>query len=124
MDIPGVGMESHAIDILHTWHLGGIPRYNGTALWAVLRSDAYAHGIPEHLHAEDVMHLKILRLRSDLWVHYKEMQRVDPSWRTKASQVWSLTLKMLGKEWAPLVSAKASESRHLLDFCVKMVEKH
>ena len=83
MDIPGVGMESYAIDILHTSHLGGLPRYNGNALWAVLRSDAYAHGLLEHLHAEDVMHLKILRLRSDLWVPYKEMHRTDPSWRKK-----------------------------------------
>jgi len=117
-------MESYAIDILHTWHLGGIPRYNGIALWTVLRSDAYAHGLPQHLHMDDMMHLKILRLRSDLWVHYKEMQKADSAWRTKASQVWSLTLKMLGKEWAPLLTAKASESRHLLDFCVKMVERH
>lgn len=31
---------------------------------------------------------------------------------------------MLGKEWAPLLIAKTSESRHLLDFCVKMVERH
>lgn len=73
MEIPRVGMESYARDILHTWHLGGIPRYNGTALCAVLRSDAYAYGLPQHLHMEDIMHLKILRLRSDLWVNYKEM---------------------------------------------------
>jgi hypothetical protein len=73
---------------------------------------------------DDMMHLKILRLRSDLWVHYKEMQKADPAWRTKASQVWSLTLKMLGKEWAPLLTAKASESRHLFGFCVKLVERH
>jgi hypothetical protein len=70
------------------------------------------------------MHLKLLRLRSELWLHYKEMQRNDPSWKTKASQVWNLTLKMLGKEWNPCVKAKASESRHLLDFCVKLVETH
>ena len=122
MDIPGVGMQSYAIDILHTWHLGGIPRYCGTALWAILRSDAYAHDLPEHLYAEDVMHIKMLRLRSDLWLHYKAMQRSDPTWRKKASQVWNLTLEMLGKEWNPVLRAKASESRHLLDFCVKVVE--
>jgi hypothetical protein len=124
MDIPGVGMESYAVDILHTWHLGGIPRYCGLALWAILRSDAYAYDLPPHLYAEDRMHIKLLRLRSDLWIHYKAMQQEDPSWRTKASQVWSLTLKMLGPEWNPVLKAKASESRHLLDFCVKVVEQN
>jgi hypothetical protein len=63
-------------------------------------------------------------MRSELWLHYKGMQAADPTWRTKASQVWSLTLKMLGKEWNPCVKAKASESRHLVDFAVKMVERH
>jgi hypothetical protein len=124
MDIPGVGVQSYAIDLLHTWHLGGIPRYCGKALWAILRSGAYADNLPDHLHAEDIMHLKILRLRSDLWVHYKEMQAMDPTWRKRASQVWSLTVKMLGPEWNPCLNAKASENRHLLDFCVSMVERH
>jgi hypothetical protein len=124
MNIPGVCMESYAIDILHTWHLGGIPKYNGTVLWNILRSDAYADQYQNRLYEEDRMHLKLLRLRSDLWLHYKEMQQTDPSWHKKASQVWNITLKMLGKEVNPAVKAKASESRHLLDFCVKLVEVH
>lgn len=76
------------------------------------------------LYADDYMHLRLLRLRSDLWIHYREMQREDPSWKKKSSQVWNLTAKMLGKEANPVLKAKASESRHLLDFCVKLVEKH
>jgi hypothetical protein len=124
MDIPGVGMESYAIDILHTWHLGGIPRFCGKCLWDVLRSDVYAHGIPLWLSAEDTMHLKLLRLRSDLWLHYQQMRAADPEWSKRASQIWNLTLKMLGKETNPCVKAKASESRHLLDFCHSLMEKH
>jgi hypothetical protein len=124
MDIPGVGMETYAVDILHTWHLGGIPRYVGRALWALLRSDALAIGLPTNISTDDLMHLKVLRMRSDLWIHYKAMKSADPTWKKKASQVWSLTLKMLGKEWNPCLNAKASESRHLLDFAVAMVAKH
>jgi hypothetical protein len=124
MNIPGVGMESYAIDILHAWHLGGIPKYNGKVLWAILRSDAYAPLNQGNLYEADRIHLKLLRLRSDLWLHYKSMQRADPTWRKKASQVWNLTIKMLGKEWNPVVNCKASESRHLLDFCVGLVEAH
>jgi hypothetical protein len=124
MDIPGVGMESYAIDILHTWHLGGIPRFCGRVLWFVLRSDVYGHGLPPYLSAEDSMHLKLLRLRSDLWLHYQQMRAADPEWSKRASQIWNLTLKMLGKETNPCVKAKASESRHLLDFCHSILEKH
>ena len=123
-DIPGVGMQTYAIDILHTWHLGGIPKYNGKVLWAILRSNAYAGPHEDRLYQDDRMHLKLLRLRSDLWLHYKEMQRLDPEWRKKASQVWNLSIKMLGKEWDPVVRTKASESRHLLDFCVRIAEMH
>ena len=122
MNIPGVGMESYAIDILHAWHLGGIPKYNGKVLWAILRSDAYLDPNQGNLYEADRMHLKLLRLRSDLWLHYKSMQRADPTWHKKASQVWNLTMKMLGKECNPVVNCKASESRHLLDFCVGLVE--
>jgi hypothetical protein len=101
MDIPGVGMHSYAIDILHTWHLGGIPRYCGRVLWLILRSDAYGADLPMWLAAEDQLHLKLLRLRSALWVHYTRMQAADPEWSKRASQVWILTLKMLGKELNP-----------------------
>lgn len=83
MNIPGVGMESYAIDILHAWHLGGIPKYNGKVLWAILRSDAYLDPNQGNLYEADRMHLKLLRLRSDLWLHYKSMQRADPTWRQK-----------------------------------------
>ena len=124
MDIPGVGMQTYAIDVLHTWHLGGIPRYVAKVFWLVLRSNALADGVPVWYTADDRMHLKLLRLRSALWVHYKQMQASDPTWRTKASQVWSLTIKMIGKESNPVLKAKAAESRHLLDFAVGLVEQH
>ena len=79
-DIPGIGMESYAIDILHTWHMGDIPRYCGMAIWAVLRCAAYGADFPPYLFEDDKMHLNLMRLRSsDLWVHYKEMQAADPT---------------------------------------------
>ena len=124
MDIPGVGMQTYAIDVLHTWHLGALPRYNARVLWFLLRSPCYGLDLPPWLAAEDLLHLKLLRLRSALWMHYKRMQAADPTWRKKASQVWSLTIKMLGKEANPLLKAKASENRHLLDFCVSCLEVH
>jgi hypothetical protein len=123
MDIPGVGMESYAIDILHTWHLGGIPRYVAYTLWFVLRSNAYSVNLPIWLSAEEKLHLVLLRLRSDLWLHYKRMQQNDPTWSKHASQVWNLTLKMLGAESNPMLRAKASESRHLLEFAVSLLQK-
>jgi len=124
MDIPGVGTQSYAIDILHTWHLGGLPRYIAMVFWIVLRSDALASDFQPWLKADDKMHLKLLRLRSSLWIHYKQMQAADPTWRTKASQVWNLTIKMLGKESNPNLRAKASETRHLLEFAVGLLEQH
>jgi hypothetical protein len=81
MDIPGVGMQTYAIDVLHTWHLGGIPRYVAKVFWLVLRSNALADGFPMWYTSDDRMHLKLLRLRSALWVHYKQMQVADPTWK-------------------------------------------
>ena len=120
MDLPGVGTESYAIDILHTWHLGGIPRYVGHVLWAILRRQAYSEGVPRWFFAEEEMHIKMLRMRSTLWVHYKAMIASDPTWHKRASQVWNLTIK----ESNPCLKAKASESRHLLDFAVSLLEEH
>ena len=40
------------------------------------------------------------------------------------SEVWNLTLKMLGKRSNPELKAKAAETRGLLDFAVELLEKH
>ena len=124
MQIPGVGMSTWCVDILHSWHLGGLARFIGSSLWFVLRSDVYGVGANmPWLMADDILYLNLLRLRSELWLHYQQKSR-DPEWRKSASRVWNLTTKMLGKESNPNMKSKANETVHLLEFTVALLESH
>ena len=38
--------------------------------------------------------------------------------------MWNITLKMLGKEEAPNLSAKANEAKNLLEFAILLLERH
>ena len=110
------------IDILHSWHLGPLQRLIATVIWFILSSNVY--GIYAGLyHADDVLHLKLLRLRSELWLYYRVKSR-EPGWSKRASQIWNLTVKMLGSKGNPNLRAKANESLHLVEFCVQLLETH
>ena len=44
--------------------------------------------------------------------------------RPRRYQLWNITIEMLGKRSSPVLAAKASESRHALDFAVVLLERH
>ena len=79
-------MNSFAIDILHTWHLGPLLRYIPKVFWMVLRGDVWGDA-PAWLYTEDKIHLNIVHLRTELWLYYKEKAKAEPEWSKKASQV-------------------------------------
>ena len=56
--------------------------------------------------------------------YYKRKQREDKQWCKRASQVWSLTLKMLGPPEEPVMSTKAKETYHLVPLVVEMLQKY
>jgi hypothetical protein len=125
MRLPGVGMRTWRVDILHAWHLGSLPRLLGKGLWFVLRGDVY--GIDARmpwLYADDTLQLNLLQLRSELFGFYKQQARNDPNWNKTASRVWNITIKMLGKEANPVLKTKANETAHLVPFLVHLLERH
>ena len=66
----------------------------------------------------------MLHIRTELFVWYKQQAASDPEWSARAAQVWSLTLKMLGEQSDPILSAKANETAHFLPFVLHMLEKY
>ena len=70
------------------------------------------------------MQLCLMRMRAALIVHDQTMRNNDPSWDARASQVWSITLKMLGKQANPCMTSKANETRQLLEFAGGLFEAH
>ena len=123
MGVRGVGMESWAIDILHTWHLGPLSRLIAMMIWFLLLSDCFGVTLP-WMHHEDTIQLQLSRLRGALRAHYRDQRRNDPDWSTRASQVWTLTVKMLGKQEDPVMKTKAAETKELLGFVINLFEQY
>ena len=119
MRIPGVGMHTWAIDVLHTWLIGGLARLIAAMIWFILDSDCFNVKYP-WMNQEEGYEMAVMRLRNLLREHYRAMRRSDPTWDARASQVWSLTVSMLGNKSGPMMSTKADETKHLLTFVVEI----
>ena len=83
--IPGINVGSYAVDILHAWHLGGLPVCISASLWMLIKSGIYAPAIPG-MHTEDLHKLSIVNLRGKLWGYYKRRRQHDPLWKKTGSQ--------------------------------------
>jgi hypothetical protein len=118
---PGLGIDTHGPDTLHQWCLGPMCTYIPLAIWFLVGSSVYSPNI-SYLSTEDCCKIALMRVKHKLWEHYR-IKRSDPRWKQKGSEIWSLTLKMLGKKSAPLISIKAAEAKGLLEFIVKLLEQ-
>ena len=119
--VPGLRIDTQGPDSLHGWALGPVCSYIPLALWFLIGSSIYTPAI-DHLSTEDCAKIALLRIKQKLWAHYK-VKRGDPRWRTKGSEIWNLTLSMLGKKKNPTISVKAAEARGLLEFVVELLKK-
>lgn len=87
--IPGVSMKSIAVDLLHSWHLGGLSDYIGAALWCVVQSGVLTRQFA-NLPAPDAHKLGLMRLKSELWLYYRQKGLDDPGFLSKSSRAHSL----------------------------------
>ena len=69
------------------------------------------------------MQVTMCLLRGRLFAYYKLRRAADPEWSARASQLWSLTLKMIGSETDPHMATKANETVHLFDFLVVFMQE-
>ena len=116
---PGLGIQTHAADTLHCWLLGPVEQFIATALWFLIGSSVYTPKI-DYLSTEDCNRIALLRVKQKLWDHYK-LKRSDPQWKRKGSEIWNLTIKMLGKKKHPKLNVKAAEAKGILEFVVKQL---
>ena len=65
-----------------------------------------------------------MSLRSELWQYYKDRRDGDPNWKKTGTQIWNITLGMLGKKDAPNLKSKAAEASGMLLFVVATLERH
>ena len=123
MGVEGVGLDTWALDILHSWHLGPLPRMNGKIAWFIIRSNAFQVNLP-WLFSDDNMQLQLNTYRAKLFIHYKMMARDVARWSHASAAVWNATFNMMGPESSPCFHTKANETVHMLDFGVALLEEY
>ena len=100
--IPGVGLRTYCIDLLHSWHLGPLSDCIAHCIWYFLECGFYSGDLP-WLGIEQKKQLGLIYMRNRLMLHYRERANAgDEEFKTKGSRIWSLTLKMIGKASNPL----------------------
>lgn len=118
-DILGVCLALISHCSLHILDLGVVSRYVAFVLWFILLANPW--NIP-FTTTEVKTSRGLAHLRGELWQHYSEQRKVDPS--SKTSQVHDLTIGMLGNKDNPLMHmCGGAEIRSLLPFVVAMLKK-
>ena len=122
VDICGFVIELWGIDILHTWCLGPIQAFVAFVIHLLIASGVYYKKLP-WLDQEDADRISLNFIKAELFAWYKSMRR-DPHWRRTGTEVWNLSMAMLGNKSKPMLHAKAKESEGLLMFAVYALESH
>ena len=73
---------------------------------------------------EGIPGLALLAIKAELFQFYKNLRSSDQRRREKGSEVWNLTMGMIGNEDTYNLSAKAAESHGLLRFVLRLLHKY
>ena len=84
--IPGVGISSWCIDLLHGWVLGPLGKLIGLCIHLFLMTLIF-HPTSQHLSAENKHKIALQHLKANLKEHYKRAKIDDPTWHSKHSEV-------------------------------------
>ncbi|CAK9016517.1 unnamed protein product [Durusdinium trenchii] len=122
LNLSGVGLETFSLDIMHSWHLGPLQLLVSKALNYCLDTGLWGPRAGGGGDAQDRRKLSLLAIKSELFAFYRD-QRQDKDWLGKGSEVWNLTLTMLGSTDAPSLHAKAAESHGLALFVRQLLER-
>ena len=109
LEIPGWGILSICIDVLHCLYLGVAQGWVVASLWHLLRLNMW------RLNRFD---LTLARIKSQLFSYYKRR-------RGQVTPVQAVTLKMLGTSAKPARQPfKGAETKGLIDFIVDLLTTH
>ena len=84
--IPGVGICSWCIDLLHAWVLGPLGKLIGLCIHLFLMTLIF-HPTSQHLSAANKNKIALQHLKANLREHYKRAKIDDPTWHSKHSEV-------------------------------------
>ena len=111
--IIGFTMSHFALDLMHTCDLGPTQWLIALALWTILLCNSFKLS---HSSKDELLTVGMHELRADMDIWYASQR----SQGKELSEIGKLTLEMLGPRPpdAPVLKAKAAESRHLVAFVV------
>ena len=92
LQIPGVSLNTWAIDLLHSWHYGPMSTYLTFTLRALLNTEIYKPGNSAVLDKEENDKLCLMALKAELWMFYKHRRATDKEWSKKGSEVGRKTI--------------------------------
>ena len=119
--IPSFGLHSWAIDLLHTWNLGCLASWAGLTLQSLLKSTVFRPHVPG-LSASDAAKRALLMIKNELMDWYRSQRLANLDWSKKGTEIWNLTLNMLGTRDKPILKAKAAETKSMLPFLIHVLE--
>ena len=113
----GLTHERLALDLLHTLFLGPALVLVGHVFWFLIEHNVWRVGAGT---AADRWQLSVQQLRTVLIAWYKEQR----SRGKNITELEDLTVNMLGGKPGEIPSFKAVETKHLLPFCVELIDRH
>ena len=123
LHIEGASIRLCGVDLLHGWDLGPLQVYTASVIWHFLRCNVFHSPLPWLPQTENNK-LALLRIKSLMFSFYARRRRSDLRWHKKGSEVWDLSLPMIGPAHAPLLAAKAKETEGLVPFCVELLRTY
>mgnify|MGYP007004463486 CR=1 FL=1 len=94
-EITGIGIESFAIDLLHSWALGPLGVFIAFVFWFCLSSRIF-HPMSIYLNAEECERIAVLHIKTLLMKYYRE-KRQDEDWKRRGSEASGCLTNMFGE---------------------------
>lgn len=117
----GIGLQTFAVDILHTLNLGIYAKFLGKAWWALISADAFRvqAGMGGRRNVEELALNSIGPLKTALNSYYKAFEAANPG--VKLNKIQDVSVKTLGSQNACALNCKAAEMRPLLRFTATLL---
>ena len=117
-EIPGVGLDTIRVDMLHCFYLGVAQDFCAACLWLCITEKIFV----QHKTQDETEIVSIMQIRQLLWAWYSVQARENPD--EQISRLDDLTVKMLGPRDEPELKAKGAETKCLIPFCVHLLRQH
>jgi hypothetical protein len=116
--VPGVGLLTMQVDILHCLFLGPCLDFIAQGLWLLVDYDSFCTGAST---IDSKLLITVLRIRGLLWVWYKDQKKLKPD--KDITRLEDLTVGMMGTSSSRTFKCKAVEAKHLVPFVVCTLTK-